>query len=34
MKMCAKTFFDENDIEDIDPASDYENLVGDVDDSS
>ncbi len=25
MKMCAKTFFDENDIEDIDPASDYEN---------
>lgn len=31
--MSAKKFFDENEIEDIDPASEYEKVTGDTDDS-
>ena len=29
MMMCAKTFLTDDTIEDIDPASDYEQLIGD-----
>ena len=28
--MTSKLFFDENEIEDIDPASEYEEIVGDT----
>ena len=34
MMMCAKKFLTNDELEDIDPASEYENIVADVDDGS